>query len=185
MCGFFLTLILYYDKIHLMKKKFTTTAYMRDAEKYDVKVYDLADCWIVVKKINKVTSPFITATGENIMDNGYFMVECTPKNELYSMRVFFNNKKQPLLYYFDITNENGLDKDTHVPYYIDIYIDIMIYARDNKIVIVDEDELQEALEKGEITQQEFKLTNSVTKKLYKELKSNKNKFKNIDFSLYF
>lgn len=103
------------------------------------------------------------------MDNGYFVLECTPKNENYSMRVFFNKKKQPLLYYFDITNEQGLDKDTRVPYYIDIYTDIMIYTSDNKIVVVDEDELKEALKNKEISKAEYNKANKVTKQLFKEL----------------
>lgn len=118
------------------------------------------------------------------MDNGYFVLECTPKNENYSMRVFFNKKKQPLLYYFDITNEQGLDKDTRVPYYIDIYTDIMIYTSDNKIVVVDEDELKEALKNKEISKAEYNKANKVTKQLFKELQDGTNQYKNIDFTIY-
>ena len=100
------------------------------------------------------------------------------------MRVFYNKKKQPLLYYFDITKENGLDKDTGVPYYIDIYTDIMIYTSDNKIVVVDEDELKEAFDNKEITKTEFNKTNKVTKQLFNELQEGTNQYKNIDFSKY-
>jgi len=111
-------------------------------------------------------------------------LECTPKNENYSMRVFYNKKKRPLLYYFDITNEQGLDKETGVPYYVDIYTDIMIYTSENKIVVVDEDELKEALHKNEITKAEFNKANKVTKQLFKELQNNTNKYKNIDFTKF-
>ena len=167
-----------------MKKKFTTNAYMRSAKNYDIKIYNFEDYYLVVKKVNEVESPFITYIGQNIMDNGYFVLECTPKYENYSMRVFYNKKKQPLLYYFDITNEQGLDKDTGVPYYIDIYNDIMIYTSDNKIMVVDEDELEEALNNNEITKAEYNKANKVTKQLFNELKNNKNRFKNIDFIKY-
>ncbi len=167
-----------------MKKKFTTNAYMRSAKNYDIKIYNFEDYYLVVKKVNKVENPFITHIGQNIMDNGYFVLECTPKNENYSMRVFFNKKKQPLLYYFDITNEQGLDKDTRVPYYIDIYTDIMIYTSDNKIVVVDEDELKEALKNKEISKAEYNKANKVTKQLFKELQDGTNQYKNIDFTKY-
>ena len=167
-----------------MKKKFTTTAYMRNAKNYDIKIYDFEEYYLVVKKVNKVDSPFITHIGQNIMDNGYFVLECTPKNENYSMRVFYNKKKQPLLYYFDITNEQGLDKETGVPYYIDIYNDIMIYTIDNKIVVVDEDELKEALRNKEITKAEYNKANKVTKQLFNELQDGTNQYKNIDFTQF-
>lgn len=75
-----------------MKKKFTTNAYMRSAKNYDIKIYNFEDYYLVVKKVNKVENPFITHISQNIMDNGYFVLECTPKNENYSMRVFFNKK---------------------------------------------------------------------------------------------
>ena len=167
-----------------MKKKFTTTAYLKDAENYTATIYNLEDFYLVIKKINKVKSPWISEVGITVMDNGYFILECTPKNELYSMRVFYNQNKKPILYYFDITNENGIDENTYSPYYVDIYTDIMIYTKDNNIVIVDEDELKEAFAKNEITKEEYTTANKTTKKLFKELKNNSNKYKNIDFSNY-
>lgn len=180
----FLTFIYFFCYDINMKKKFTTTAYMRDAENYDIHILDLEDCWLVIKKVNKVRAPFITAVGVNVMDNGYYVVECTPKNESYSLRVFYDEQKQPQLYYFDISNENGIDKDTHAPYYMDIYTDIMIFTKDNKIVVVDEDELNEALKLGDITKQQFEKANKATKKLYNELLKGENKYKNIDFTKY-
>ena len=40
-----------------MKKKFTTTAYMRNAKNYDIKIYNFEDYYLVIKKVNKVESP--------------------------------------------------------------------------------------------------------------------------------
>lgn len=57
-----------------MKKKFTTNAYMRSAKNYDIKIYNFEDYYLVVKKVNKVENPFITHIGQNIMDNGYFVL---------------------------------------------------------------------------------------------------------------
>ena len=168
----------------VMKKKFTTTAYMRDATNYTTSIYNLEDCYLVVKKINKVKKPWISYNGTNVMDKDFFMLECTPKNEHYSMRIFYNKEKQPLLYYFDITKENGFDNSKNSPYYIDIYTDIMIFTKDNNILIVDENELKQALNEKEITLDDFNQANSTCKKLYNELKMNLNIYKNLDFSKY-
>ena len=60
----------------------------------------------------------------------------------------------------------------------------MIYTSDNKIVVVDEDELKEALKNKEITKAEYNKANKVTKQLFNELQNNTNKFKNIDFTKF-
>lgn len=42
------------------------------------------------------------------------------------MRVYFNEKKERLEYYFDISLKNGLDEDSKIPYYEDLFIDIVV-----------------------------------------------------------
>ena len=69
-----------------------------------------------MKKIIDIDSPFIIPTGVCIINNGYYIVEVIPKNENYAMRVFFNEKKERLEYYFDISLENGLDEESKVIY---------------------------------------------------------------------
>ena len=96
--------------------------------------------------MQKKFKPCILPTAECLIDNGYYIVEVIPKNENYAMRVFFNEKKERLMYYFDITLGNGLDLDTLIPYYNDLYLDIIVVNK--KIKILDENELQEALSMG-------------------------------------
>ena len=52
--------------------------------------------------------------------------ELLPKKENYSMRVFFDDKKERLEYYFDITKENGMDELSNIPYYDDLYLDVTV-----------------------------------------------------------
>jgi len=60
----------------------------------------------------------------------------------------------------------------------------MIYTSDNKIVVVDEDELKEAFKNKEISKVEYNKAKKVTKQLFNELENNTNKFKNIDFTKF-
>jgi len=94
------------------------------------------------------------------------------------MRVFLDDKKQILEYYFDMILESNIDEDTKVPYFIDGYTDIII--DDMGIRIVDENELDEAYANGTISKDDYELVKKTTKELYTELKNNTNKYKNMD-----
>ena len=116
------------------------------------------------------------------MDNGYYVFEVVPKNENYAMRLFLDNNKTPLEYYFDITKNNGLYEKTNIPCYDDLYLDI-IYLN-GEIRIQDEDELIEAYEKNDITKEDLELTYKIKDKLLEEIKTNTNKLMNINFNKY-
>jgi len=167
-----------------MVKKYTTNVYMKHISNYDISIFNEEDCYVTVKKINKVEKPFITDQGVIIMDDGYTFIDILPKKEKYTYKIFLDENKNDILYYFDIVKENAIDELTGVPYYIDMYTDIMIYTSDNKIMIVDEDELQEALNAGKISKKDYNEVNKVTKKLYKELTAGVNKYKNMDLTKY-
>lgn len=112
------------------------------------------------------------------MDNGYYMLELIPKDEHYSMRVYFDENKEIISYYFDVSLENGLDKDTKIPYYDDLYVDITIFK--DEIEVIDENELMEAYQDGLITKEQFDLANTTAAELLNELKENKNRYKNLN-----
>ena len=166
-----------------MKKKIISNTYLRDVEKYQIKIYlDEEEYYIAVKKLIDVREKFILKNGLVVMDNGYYVFEVVPKNENYAMRLFLDNNKIPLEYYFDITKNNGLYEKTNTPCYDDLYLDI-IYLN-GEIRIQDEDELIEAYKKNDITEEDLKLTYKIKEKLLEEIKNNTNKLMNIDFNKY-
>lgn len=166
-----------------MRKKLISKTYLKGVNKYNLYVYfDNEDYYISVKKIIDIDSPFIIPTGVCIINNGYYIVEVIPKNENYAMRVFFNEKKERLEYYFDISLENGLDEESKVPYYDDLYTDITI--GNGKVTVLDEDELKEALDKNEISEKEFNLANETRNLLIESIKNNNNKYMNLDLESY-
>lgn len=165
-----------------MRKKLITTTYLRDVKKYNIKMYfDNEDYFLSVKRILD-TVPFVLSNGLCIIDNGYYVLEIIPKNENYSLRVFFNEKKERLQYYFDISLENGLDESTKVPYYTDLFTDIII--TNGKVEVVDEDELYDAFVGGIITAKDFKLANETRDKLLNEINDGINKYMNMNFEKF-
>jgi len=165
-----------------MRKKLVSNTYLRDVKDYILNIYcDLDDVYIAVKKIKKVNSKFIVKD-KIIIDNNYYILELLPKNEKYAMRVYFNEKKEILEYYFDISMGNGLDEKTRIPYYDDLYLDIIIF--DNTIEVLDEDELIEALEEKKITKEVYDMAYKTLEKLLTEIKNKTNKYINMDLTKY-
>lgn len=166
-----------------MKKKIITKTYLRDVSRYEIKLYmDEDDCYVGVKKLIKVDEKFIISNGLCVMDDGYYVVEVVPKNENYVMRLFLDNKKNPLEYYFDICKNNGLDTESMVPCYDDLYLDITVL--NGKVNILDEDELNDALDIKDITIEDYKLVMEIRDKLLLEINNGSNKYINRNYSKY-
>lgn len=166
-----------------MKRRLISKTYLRGVNEYELKIYyNLEDCYISVKKILDIDNPFIISNGLCIIDNNYYIMEVIPKNENYSMRVFFNDKRKRLEYYFDISLENGIDEESKIPYYDDLYLDVTIIG--DKVKVLDEDELQEALDNNEISINDFELANKTKDLLLDEIKNKSNPYINMDLEKY-
>lgn len=188
-CDILLYRILLYNKIKmenkkLMKRKLISKTYLKDVNKYELNIYfDKENYYLSVKKFIDVKKPFVLQSGLCVIDNGYYMVEVIPKEENYTMRIYFNEKKERVQYYFDITLENGLDEESNIPYYDDLYLDITI-DKEGKIKVLDEDELLDALNKKEISKKEFDLANRTKDLLLDSIKNKNNKYMGLDLECY-
>lgn len=166
-----------------LRKKIISKTYLKDVNKYNLKIcFDNNDYYIVSKKIIDISEPFILPDGRCLINNGYYIIELLPIKENYAMRVFFNDKKERLEYYFDITKENGMDELSNIPYYDDLYLDVTV--RDNNIKILDEDELIDALNNKAITKEEYNLAIETKDKLIESIKSKSNRYMKIDLEQY-
>ena len=166
-----------------MRKKLISKTYLKDVNKYKLDIYfDKDDYYLSVKKIINIKVPFVLTNGLCLIDSGYYIVEVIPKNENYTMRVYFNEKKERLEYYFDISLKNGLDRECKIPYYEDLFIDIVV--RNNEIEVLDEDELQEALVIKEISKDEFILANKTRDLLIDSIKKKNNKYMKLNLENY-
>ncbi len=164
-----------------MRKKYISKTYLKDVDKYTLKIYfDREDCYIGVKKIIQIENPFII-NDTILIKNDYYLVEVVPKNEHYCIRMFINEQKEIISYYFDITKENGLDQYTQIPYYDDLYLDVVY---NNHIEVLDKDELNEALDKNMITKEDYELANNTKNELIKSIENNTNKYLKININNY-
>lgn len=78
-----------------MKTKIIGNTYLRDIEKYELKMFfDDDDYIICVKKLVKCREKFIIKNDLVVMDDGYYVFEVLPKGEDYAMRLFLDNKRE-------------------------------------------------------------------------------------------
>lgn len=122
-------------------------------------------------KLQNIEKPLFFNDGVNefcIKDNDYEWIEVYPTNGKYAITIIYDDKGNLVEWYFDISKKIGLENG--VPYEDDLYLD-MIITPAGKEIVVDEDELLEAKQKGDITQED--VTNA-----YKTLKELENKYAN-------
>ncbi|MEG0407645.1 MAG: DUF402 domain-containing protein [Bacilli bacterium] len=170
-------------KIIEQKIKKTTKTYMKECLDYEMLVIkDGEDLAITIKKFGKMSSNFciVNKQGEKItyVDEGHYIVEITPLKENYNIRFYLDKEKKIIDFYTDITLYNGIEDN--IPYYVDLYLDILHYKNENEFIFDDEDELKEALDQKIISKKDFNLAYKVGNKLLKEFRNNTNKYVNMD-----
>ena len=121
--------------------------------------------------------------GETLVDDGYMLIEITPKNSNYNIRVFFDEERNILQRYIDISKSTGFDSEANAPYYDDLFLDIII-GKTGDIRVLDEDELEEALSLGIITKDEFDFAVQIKDDLLKQIQEKSNKFIELDIQKY-
>lgn len=122
-------------------------------------------------KLQNIEKPLIVNNGINeicIKDNNYEWIEVYPTNGKYAITIMYDDKGNLIEWYFDISKNIGLENC--IPYEEDLYLD-MIITPEGKEIVIDEDELLNAKETGDITQADVELA-------YETLKELENKYVN-------
>lgn len=156
---------------------------------------DELNSYITLKEIKKVPQPHkIYVNGRKItkLDNNYTLLEYSPIDKLYNVRIHINDKKEILEYYFDIILQREIRKidSVDVPFFNDLYLDVALYTKNATgngpfILLDDEKELKSALKENIIDKEEYDLAYTEADKLMKELLENKNKFVNRGLQDYY
>lgn len=136
--------------------------------------------YVGILDIIEVSEPQIWKyNGEDLIvcDNNYKWLTIMPKNDYYCITAMMNDKCEIQVCYIDMLAEQDYDQDG-VPYFYDLYLDLVVYP-DGTIIEDDMDELQSALENGDITRQQFDLARNTCDKLKRGLLSD-----NIAFEAY-
>ena len=122
--------------------------------------------YVGILNILEVSEPQIWKyNGEDltVCNNNYEWLTIMPQNDYYCITVMMNEKQEVQVCYIDMIAEQGYDEDG-VPFFYDLYLDLVVYP-DGTIIEDDMDELQDALENGDITQQQFELALATKDKL--------------------
>lgn len=88
-----------------------------------------------------------------IADNGYYWLQIAPKKEKWWLTVMYDGDGKCLQYYFDATLENIIDGENSR--FRDLFLDL-VAVPDGRLIILDGDELDDALSEGVITADEHK-----------------------------
>ena len=123
--------------------------------------------------IDKVKAPLIkNISGEDycIVDDGYIWLQCLPAHGNYSVTTMFNKNKQIVQWYFDIIKQQGVD-DRNIPFFDDLFLDVVVLPS-SEILLLDEDELKDALDKNEITKGDYDLAYKEAKMIIESIASN-------------
>ena len=121
--------------------------------------------------MKKVRDPLeVTVVGQNIIvaDDNYKWLQILPEKKRYSITVMFDNKGNPLEYYFDINIKNITQKGNART--VDLCLDVLALPS-GEYELVDEDDLMFALESEQITKKQFHEAYMIAHQIMSELEN--------------
>jgi len=127
---------------------------------------------IYLNIIKRVSTPFILENGICIQDNDYKCLEFYDYNSKIRLSSVYNEKNEIIEWYFDIARSIGKEKG--IPYEDDFYLDVVL-TPEGKVILLDEDEFEEAFERNEMTKEEYDEGYKTTYELMERLKGNVDK----------
>jgi len=161
-----------------MKRKSTDRTYLKrvvDRDFVSLTVNeDNFNGYITLFRMNKVTDSCVIQYKERnvcVINNGYSLLQYVPLDENYTLTAFFDENNKLIQWYFDITYKNGMGDDG-IPYYDDLYLDIVILSP-SEVFLLDQDELDEALDQEVISKEQYDLACNTSDKLMKDILNNR------------
>lgn len=125
-------------------------------------------------KIKKISSPSYKTYGTTqikIADLNYYWLQIGLIGENYWITAMYDEKKELIQYYIDITYKNLISLNDEPAFY-DLFLDV-VKLKNGQIYILDEDELEEAFNNKIIGSTEYDIA-------YKEVQKIKNVLSNPD-----
>ncbi len=100
----------------------------------------------------KISEPFILDKGLCIQDTEYKWLEFYDYSSKERLTAIYDEKNKIVEWYFDIAREIG--KENGIPYEYDMYLDVVL-TPEGDLILLDEDELKDALDNDYITKEDF------------------------------
>lgn len=140
----------------VLQKRFSTT-YIKNID------FDGHVSMICIEKVKQPLIKNMLGKDYCLVDDGYIWLEILPTDGNYSLTAMYNNNMEIVQWYFDITKQKGVTEDG-IPFFDDLFLDVVVLPN-SKILLLDEDELKDALDKGEITEQEYNMAYQEAKEI--------------------
>ena len=122
-----------------------------------------------------LTEPEIVESSSGVIcigDNGYQWLELAPNGGNYVITSMFNEDRI-FQHYVDITLRNEITENGDAVFY-DLFLDVVV-TEEGKVQVIDQNELEQALDEGVITQDEFELAKNVALEVSDLFKRDKEK----------
>lgn len=161
------------NKIAILKKDFTYKEILEENFKGYISLLSMVEVsedWFVPRR---------DGTQDCILKNGYKWLSMYPKDKKYALTTIYNDKNEIIEFYFDMINSIGIENE--VPYMDDLYLDL-VFSRNGDKYILDEDELEEALNQNKITKSEYDTAYETLKYLEEKFENKENFEKLIETS---
>jgi predicted RNA-binding protein associated with RNAse of E/G family len=131
--------------------------------------------YILCEKVNSCLDVEMQGKKVHLVDDGYKWLQILPLDKRYSITTMIDDKDEIVQWYFDITKKNGIDEEGKI-YYDDMYLDVVVLPS-SEIILLDEDELEEALENNLISKADYDLAYSDAKEIMNGLARDVEKLK--------
>ncbi|MDU2097678.1 MAG: DUF402 domain-containing protein, partial [Staphylococcus sp.] len=123
--------------------------------------------------MKKVREPLeVTVVGQNIIvaDDNYQWLQILPEKKRYSITAMFDDKGNPLEYYFDINIKNITQKGNART--LDLFLDVLVLPSTGEYELVDENDLKLALKNEQITKKQYHEAYMIAHQLMIEINEN-------------
>ncbi|MCK5129857.1 MAG: DUF402 domain-containing protein [Clostridiales bacterium] len=161
----------------MLKKKYIDLSHIDRIEETDYKHIYVDDGFkghislVSIRKMKQQLNVCYCDREITLLDEGYKCVVFLPDNENFCASAFYNTKDNIVGWYFDMIKDSSVD-EKGVPYFYDLYLDIGVFP-DFTTTVLDEDELQQALDDNKISTSEYELAQYTCKKVIDEYIPNK------------
>ncbi|MDC2866013.1 DUF402 domain-containing protein [Bacillus sp. BP-3] len=102
-----------------------------------------------------------------IAQNGYTWIQYFINGKNFAITAMLNEKKELVQYYIDVAKEYKMD-ERGLPYFDDLYLDVVMLPNE-KMYLLDEDELEKAYTDGDISKEEYNLAWNTAKWIMKKI----------------
>lgn len=163
-----------------MKKRFANSVneevFDYNQIRVDEKFFKGYACILTFKEVK---NPWIVENaGEQycILNDKYKWLEIYPDDEKYAITAMFDENGNLIEWYFDMVKSIGVEEN--VPYIEDLYLDLIIRP-DGKQIVLDADELLDALNENKITKEDYNMAYETMKKIIETYGDKINKLQNL------